>query len=453
MPPREADLTLAAVGDAYLTRRIRPFRDPRFRALVDRVRAADAAVVNLEIPLHDYEGYPTGTATATSARAPPWVADELDWMGFDLFAAATNHSFDYSHGGIAATMAALEERQLAYAGLGENLAAARAPGYVDTPAGRVGLVAACSTITAGSIAGEQRRDMHGRPGISPLRTEPRYVVTAEQLEQLRGISESLGLEARKREGRESALSFLYVGDAAEGEFEFLHVDNENLRFEVGESPGVHRVVNEPDIDAITDEVHRSSRQADWTVASLHAHESADGKSLDHTTPGFVEEFARACIDAGADAFVGHGAHVLQGIEVYDGAPICYDLGNLFIMNQLVERLPAELYERYGLGPEANPVDVFDGRIYDEDGNPRGFLADPGWWESALPVCSWTDGELDAIELYPLDLQVEEPRPRRGRAVMAEGERATEILENLAEYSAPYGTTIEIDGGVGSVVLD
>jgi poly-gamma-glutamate synthesis protein (capsule biosynthesis protein) len=231
------------------------------------------------------------------------------------------------------------------------------------------------------------------------------------------------------------------------------VDNENLRFEVGADPGVYRQVDDRDVDAITAEVHRASRQADWTVASLHAHESADGRSLDHSTPGFVEEFARACIDAGADAFVGHGAHVLQGIEVYEGAPIFYDLGNCFIMNQLVERLPAELYERYGLGPDANPVDVFDGRIYDEEGNPRGFLADPGGWESGLTVCTWRAGALESVELHPLGLRVEEPRPRRGRAVVAGGERAREILENLRGYADPYGTEIEIDDGVGRIVLD
>jgi hypothetical protein len=33
------------------------------------------------------------------------------------------------------------------------------------------------------------------------------------------------------------------------------------------------------------------------------------------------------IDAGADAVVGHGPHVLRGIEYYEGKPIAYSLGN------------------------------------------------------------------------------------------------------------------------------
>jgi hypothetical protein len=39
-------------------------------------------------------------------------------------------------------------------------------------------------------------------------------------------------------------------------------------------------------------------------------------------------FARAVLDAGADLFHGHSAHVFQGVEIYDGKPILYDTGDL-----------------------------------------------------------------------------------------------------------------------------
>jgi poly-gamma-glutamate synthesis protein (capsule biosynthesis protein) len=43
--------------------------------------------------------------------------------------------------------------------------------------------------------------------------------------------------------------------------------------------------------------------------------------------------ARAAIDAGADAFLGHHPHVLQGVEIRAGRPIFYSLGNfLFGVN-------------------------------------------------------------------------------------------------------------------------
>ncbi len=43
--------------------------------------------------------------------------------------------------------------------------------------------------------------------------------------------------------------------------------------------------------------------------------------------GDLRRWARAVIDAGADAVIGHGPHVLRGIEFYLGRPIVYSLGN------------------------------------------------------------------------------------------------------------------------------
>ena len=46
-------------------------------------------------------------------------------------------------------------------------------------------------------------------------------------------------------------------------------------------------------------------------------------------PDFLIELAHKSIDSGADAFVGHGPHLLRGIEIYKGKPIFYDLGEFF----------------------------------------------------------------------------------------------------------------------------
>ena len=51
------------------------------------------------------------------------------------------------------------------------------------------------------------------------------------------------------------------------------------------------------------------------------------ESLAGEPRGELRRWARAVIDAGADAVVGHGPHVLRGIEFYRGRPIAYSLGN------------------------------------------------------------------------------------------------------------------------------
>lgn len=40
------------------------------------------------------------------------------------------------------------------------------------------------------------------------------------------------------------------------------------------------------------------------------------------------------IDAGADVVVGHGPHILRGIEVYKRRPIFYSLANFIFENDL-----------------------------------------------------------------------------------------------------------------------
>jgi hypothetical protein len=61
------------------------------------------------------------------------------------------------------------------------------------------------------------------------------------------------------------------------------------------------------------------------VKALHVSQTAE--SLGREPRGDLRTWARAVIDAGADAVVGHGPHVLRGIEFYRDKPIAYSLGN------------------------------------------------------------------------------------------------------------------------------
>lgn len=446
-----SELTLAAAGDAILTRRWSACEAPRFRRLIERIRRSDAAFVNLEVLLHDYDGYPAATSGGTYMRAPPAIADELTWAGFDLFGAATNHAADYSHGGMHATMRALDDRDLTYAGLGKHLAGARAPAYVDTPAGRIGLVAACTTLTPGSEAGQQRPDIGGRPGVNPLRLDSRFVVPADVLDEVRDLAALVGVD-RAKESRIAFRSGEYFTDEDDDRFYFLDPGSGYLgtpiAFEAGDPPQFDQTPNEDDAAAITRRIEEAERQADWVIASLHTHEGVDGTMNDASVPGFLETFAHACIDAGADAFVGHGPHVLRGIEVYDGAPILYSLGNFAFQLESIPRFPTEQYDDYDLGFDALPSELYDARMYDTDGDPDGTLANDGYWETIVPVLHWEAGEFAGADLYPVDLGQAEPRPRRGRPAMAAEPVAERIIDSVAELSAPFDTTIEFSDNRG-----
>jgi poly-gamma-glutamate synthesis protein (capsule biosynthesis protein) len=66
---------------------------------------------------------------------------------------------------------------------------------------------------------------------------------------------------------------------------------------------------------------------DVVIVSYHGGVEYTPQPTDET-----RAFARACVDAGADAFVGHHPHVTQGVEWYNGKPIFFSLGN-FVFKQ------------------------------------------------------------------------------------------------------------------------
>jgi hypothetical protein len=82
-------------------------------------------------------------------------------------------------------------------------------------------------------------------------------------------------------------------------------------------------------------VRKAAAANDLIVVTMHA--GAEGRDQQHVRPGtemFLGEdrgdpmrFARAVVDAGADLVIGHGPHVLRGMEWYRGRLIAYSLGN------------------------------------------------------------------------------------------------------------------------------
>lgn len=51
------------------------------------------------------------------------------------------------------------------------------------------------------------------------------------------------------------------------------------------------------------------------------------------TPEWQRSLARACVDAGAAAFVAHGTPLMQGMERYRGAPLLHGLGNFIFQTR------------------------------------------------------------------------------------------------------------------------
>lgn len=437
--PLKRKLTLTATGDSLFTQRLSMFTEPNFLQMVDVIQSADVRFTNLEMLLHKFEGYPAAVSGGTWVQADPSMLKELQWLGFNLYAWANNHTLDWGEGGLIATLRTLEEAGVAHAGVGMNLAEARRPAYLDLDQGRVALVSMCSTFAEFNRAGHSRPDVQGRPGLNPLRFDTVVEVDAETLQTLERINKEFQLDAKEQ----LSLSLGFANPPAPGTLKFG-----NTKFQIGENRGVHTSVHKGDADGNLRAIRDARRQADWVVVSIHSHE-IEGSNLE-VPAEFFPVFARQCIDEGADVVIGHGPHVLQGMEMYKGKPIFYGLGNFIFQNETIRHQPHDFYERVGLGPEATPADVFDART---DNGKRGFPKHQIYWESIIPHVTYEDGKVTEIRLYPIDLGFELPRPVRGRPMLATKEHGKKIIEQMDRMSQPYGTRVTWnEEGYGVVVL-
>ena len=433
-----AKLNLALTGDSIILRKISMYQDEPTKRLYDILRQSDVAFTNLEVLPNNFAGYPAVESGGSHFAAHDWVVDDLQNMGFDLFSCANNHALDYSTVGCVATIEVLERKGVAFAGIGRNLGAARMPVYFDSPAGSVAMISCSSSFAKGQQAGEQRPDMQGRPGLNPIRYETVYELPAERLEALKEIANELGVEQRRQE--RVKLGFGFPPDDPDV-FPFF-----DQNFRAGERAGIRTTPNAKDMEAIAKWTRESATRADLVMISLHAHEQGDDREV---PAEFIPIFCREMIDAGADMVVGHGPHLIRGMEIYNGKPIFYSLGNFIGQNELVWRLPADSYERFRVDPDKTPGDVYRSRT---NNDKQGFPADPRYWESLMPVCRYEQGKLVAIDVYPVTLGLGEPEYRRGRPRMAEGEQATSILDRFAKLSEPFGTTLQMDGEKATIEL-
>jgi poly-gamma-glutamate capsule biosynthesis protein CapA/YwtB (metallophosphatase superfamily) len=433
-----APLRLALTGDSILQRRLLSRQDPLLSPLFDMIRGADLAFTNLEVLANDFRGDPALESGGSHFGAPAWVLDELSEAGFDLFATATNHCLDYSISGLLASMEALDARGLTYAGIGRNLEDARRPAYAEHPHGTVAMLSCSATFAKGQEASQQRPDMPGRPGLNPLRFDTMHEVTEAQLATLKEIALGLGIE----QFRQFVIK-LGFGHPPEDPAVFPFGQ---MNFKAAEKTALRTAPNKKDVAGIARWVREARGVSDIVLVSLHAHEQDGEKEI---PAAFIPTFARQMIDEGADLVVGHGPHLLRGMEVYKGKPIFYSLGNFIGQNELVPRLPSDSYERFKADPEMTPGLVYRQRTADDT---KGFPAERKFWETVVPFCTFSEGRLTGIDIHPVSLGLGEARHLRGRPRLAEGEEAARILARFVALSEPFGTTFTLRDNVAHLTL-
>ena len=430
---REFHMTLA--GDAIIVTPSAPRQqDPGFMGVVKAVHKGDAAIMNFEGTFAGKEAYPVYDTGGTWIASNPERLKDLQWMGFNLFSTANNHSVDFGGQGLLDTIDVFNRYGASFAGIGENLGAARAAGYLSTAHGRVALISCAATFSVEAPAGQARPDMRGRPGESVLRHQTTYVVDAATLDAFSKMKQNPAFG-------------LTPDGATSSQAVKLAWDGGTVNLQLGDKQGVITTSDPQDLAELTHSIRDAREQANYVAVYIHTHELAPGNV--EVPAQFIVQFAHAAVDAGADVFGASGPHMLRGIEIYKGKVIFYGLGNFIFENDLVSPQPTDLYQSFGLGLDALTSEIYDVR---SDHDKKNWPAEHRDWESVIAEVVFRGGAPTQVNLTPISLGFGLSRPDRGYPTLADATLGGKILERLKKLSEPYGTTMTVENGVGVIRL-
>jgi poly-gamma-glutamate synthesis protein (capsule biosynthesis protein) len=416
--------TFAAAGDLISPKPFHPTTE-----LAHLFLHADLGFANQEGAIFDLQAFPGWPAAENGGGipvSPVEVARNLKALGITMVSKANNHATDWGAEGLQATLTALAEAGIVQAGSGPGLNEARAPAYLKTPHGGAALVSVASTfppMSAAAPATDYRGvTLHPRPGISPLHVRLVRRISPQDFASLRRAA---GGSAYATPGRNDEVR---IGD---------------VLFRKSNAPGVTWEIAKPDETAVLAAIAEARAKADFVLFAIHAHQTAgdeDGGPApfqpevlhlaneaaspnDPRPADFEPALFHAAIDAGADAVVRTGPHILNGIEIYKGKPIFYSLGSLFFPFGQRRTFTTAAGETLTI-PE-------------------------GSFESVIPITTYEHGRVHEIRLYPIAID-RTAGPTGGSPFLAPPEQAQRILERLQAMSRPYGTGVQIERGVGVI---
>ncbi len=242
-----------------------------FRRVATELHAADAVFANLECCLY----LPPRRSHATEGFfADPQIGGEaLRLSGINAVGIANN--VNYGADNIAASIERLNQIGIAHTGAGANLAAARAPAIIARNGLRVAVLQRSSVYWP-----TDHEAATDAPGIAVVRGHTAYQVPTGRM--------APGMPPPNRPGVPPLIVTWADADY---------------------------------LDEFRKDIAALRPQADIVVASCHW-------GLGREPLEYMTDIAHAAIDAGADVVMGHGPHYPLPVEVYNGKPIFYGLGNL-----------------------------------------------------------------------------------------------------------------------------
>ena len=231
----------------------------------DLLAKGDFVIGQIEVP-HTSRGESNST-DIPAPPAPPENLDPLKDCGFNMCTTCGNHAHDNGVPGIVDTLDLLHKLGIATTGTGLNLQEAKKPAIIEKDGIRVGLI--------------------GYNAVGPKE----------------GWATS----------HKAGVNYVWI----------LTHHEPSPRATPGLPAKVYTFPEPDSLKQMQNEIKALRPQCDILLVALH-------KGMVHTHAEiqmYERPLAHAAIDAGADAVIGHHAHILRGIEIYKGKPIYHNLGN------------------------------------------------------------------------------------------------------------------------------
>lgn len=418
-------MKFTAAGDCIIQRRI-PDDFDGFSELGPIINEGDAKFFNLETTLNrEGECFASQFSGGTYIRTNPEVLDDLKKFGFNMTSFNNNHAFDFSYEGFYKTMENIDKSGLVQAGVGMNLDEAAAPKFLDTKDGRVALIAINTSFAPPMLAGKASGRVKGRPGIFGLRHNKTIVVNKETFSQIKDVVDKTKLNAYNE---------IIIKEGYKKPLPDDMIELEGAIFELGDDEGIKTTVNEADMAQVEKSIEEAKFLADYVIISIHSHQISGTNK--ETPSQFLEEFAHRCIDAGADAIIGHGPHLLRPVEVYKDRPIFYSLGDFILQLYSVEFAPHDFYSKVGLSSDCTVHELLKTRSKDFT---IGLMEQRVMFQSVIPLWEIEDGKLKSLRLYPIEAKMKGKKSEVGLPELAGDD---DIFKRLSKMSEPYGVKMK-----------
>ena len=368
-------LTMLAVGDLYL--HSTPPAEPLFAKVAPVLRSADVTVGHGKC-MFTSRGVNTfadmGLARVgerfETPGADPRNMSALHDSGFNVITLANSHTWDAGDPGVEDTIAGLQKYGIAHCGAGMNIDEARRPAIIERDGTRFGFLAYNCTGPMGSWALPQKS------GCAYV-----HIVTAYELD--------------------------------------LPV--------IGGYPTIYTFAEPKKLKAMIEDIKRLRSLCDVLVVFL----SKGLGFLPVRLAMYEQQVSYAAIDAGADLILASHAHILKGIEQYNGKWIFHGLGN-FVINTDMETDQGDSQLREFIKAHGGPF------FFERGGKETPFPYTPEQEMTIIAKCAIQDGHITRVSYLPCIAGQNQPPE-----ILKNDERGQKVFEYLnnitqgAELNARY----------------